>query len=90
MLGMEKMTLKDIEFECSAVDNFATTWKAVEVDILRAVAIKWIKAFEAKSKIAEEKGSYSLGNVGGINFKDGWEAVDWIKHFFNITEEDLK
>ena len=42
---------------------------------LRAEAIKWVK------KLREEAGSYVYKNL---------EIQDWIKHFFNLKEEDLK
>ena len=52
--------------------------KTEELDLiteLRAEAIKWVKHFNATSKDI----------TGLINMC----VSDWIKHFFNISEEDL-
>jgi len=51
-----------------------------EVDFsekLRQEAIKWIKAIHEDEEMIEE-------------FDYGTSLDYWIKHFFNITEEDLK
>ena len=90
---MEKLkTLKDIELrdeihkthDCKACEGFSNCTDELENNILNKIkqeAIKWIK-------------SYNID-------KDSWTGKDipspennlicvWIKHFFNITEEDLK
>lgn len=83
----ELKTLKDLKFwDClkvfpdkpSYVDNQKIKKK------LRQEAIKWIKKISSKPLM---KFSYD-----GV-MMDGYarNAVrNWIKHFFNITEEDLK
>ena len=45
-------------------------------DILRAEAIKWIKHFGVVNE--------------DFLITQGMTVRDWIKHFFNITEEELK
>lgn len=47
-------------------------------DVLKAEAIRWIKELD-------EKGFY-MKDTGATN---GFWIMIWIKHFFNITEEDL-
>ena len=42
---------------------------------LKAEAVKWVK---------------SLDNGEDIHRADDWNKMEWIKHFFNLTEEDLK
>ena len=39
-------TLKDIEFDVSAVDNYATVWKACDIDVLRNAAREHVKELE--------------------------------------------
>lgn len=47
----------------------------VNADTLRKEAIKWIKHLE---------------HVHKQDFYDKIDLTNWIKHFFNLTEEDLK
>lgn len=57
---------------------------AVTSDNLRDEAVKWIKDLDLDIKSEKLKGhaNYSIGQLQGI--------ISWIKHFFNISEEDLK
>ena len=43
---------------------------------LKAEAIKWVKIFE-------------FGTPSGLEIMDS-KTREWIKYFFNLTEEDLK
>jgi hypothetical protein len=55
-------------------------------DVIREEAIKWIK--EIRHKRAN-----TLQLIDKIQFEfevNNSPDQDWIKHFFNITEEDLK
>ena len=82
----ELKTLKDIE-EYIFCPHGDCTWKAkmVSFDKLKAEAVKWVKEFEEKGNDNRE-------------FDDEYPWCDYmpygiigfIKHFFNITEEDLK
>jgi len=45
---------------------------------LRFEAIKWIKEFDAQIRENREAVPYKVSYI-----------QDWIKHFFNISEEDL-
>jgi len=86
---MKKLkTLKDLQFTNYHMD-------AMIRDGLKQEAIKWIKRLENYEKHI----NYSTSRKGYelINFLDHEEEfhipiylVRWIKHFFNITEEDLK
>lgn len=57
---------------------------------LRKEAIKWVKAMQSEDKIV------TIKNNKGENLH--WVAsdcldnytIDWIKHFFNLTTEELK
>ena len=74
----ELKTLKDLLNPASIPG--ATSFKIERMilngakDDLKQEAIKWI------NEITNPK-------IFGVNYKDS--RVDWIKHFFNITEEDL-
>jgi hypothetical protein len=50
---------------------------------LRAEAIKWIKEFSKETV----KGDCDY--CGG-NHNNDFHNINWIKHFFNISEDDLK
>jgi len=66
--------LKTLKDLNPAVDiNGVEDISCIFVNELRQEAIKWAQYFKEHSK------------------KDGYElyAEDWVKHFFNLTEEDL-
>ena len=50
-------------------------WEFVNVKLLKQEAIKWIKA---------------INNDKEEPFKFSLTTTKWMRHFFNITEEDLK
>ena len=71
---------------------------SVECYRLKQEAIKWIKELEKEIKLFETnpeyhneimKEYYRSGQFNSILIKNS-EQILWIKHFFNITEEDLK
>lgn len=59
---------------------------------LRDEAIKWIKDIrEANEKIKIETPKRDISILGeGIRIVVNVEIINWIKHFFNITKDDLK
>jgi hypothetical protein len=73
----------------------------ISLDLLREEAIKWIKQLEKQQDINDREGSSKLNDkltqfaygedvrmVGMIyEFEP---SMNWIKHFFNITDRDLK
>ena len=74
---MELKTLKDIDLGLNCKDPKRE---------LKAEAVKWVKEMRAKG---------SRGYVDGvcINQCDEYSCTgieDFIKHFFNLTEEDLE
>lgn len=85
----ELKTLKDlIEIvEENGSEGFDT--EVIFPDTLRQEAIKWIK--ELKKEDAEDKVNltrffaYSIEEEPQVD-----NLIDWIKHFFTITEEELK
>lgn len=60
----------------------------------RKEAVKWIKHFEkAKEEAIFQHQLLDENNLCEKYFKEGQEfinQIDWIKRYFNITEEDLK
>ncbi len=77
-------TLKEMSLPCKGSPlNYESFVSKRE---LRQEVIKWIKAFNLKNKKA-------IINLDGIEWYNGDneinEVVYWIKHFFNITEEDI-
>ena len=71
----ELKTLKDISYWMKEPPHNSDDTKIVFEKELRQEAIKWIK-------------SYRTGNNDETNFH--FNEIWWIKHFFNITEEELK
>ena len=69
--------------------------EAITTKELKAEAIKWVK-FAKKKKLEYDNGDYVdwLGFDDPQPGKDAWEQCDGLiksfKHFFRITEEDLK
>jgi len=83
----ELKTLKDFEISCADEDY---NWQTKEVpkkyaeinkESLRQEAIKWIKELKTGKNIPDEL---------GIGSGSPETMIDWIKCFFNITDEDLK
>ena len=71
---MTLKTLKDIEFGRTETEDRA---------MLKQEAIKWIKSSEEFESFLEF--TTSMEEITKGDFLKGW-----IKHFFNIIEEDLK
>ena len=101
----ELKTLKDlthikvdrVKFDKSYEGNFYLSTCFSE-DELRAEAIKCIKDLDSKGEGFDAKGCSELGIADG-NWccGDGWyngevigQLIHFIKHFFNITDEELK
>jgi len=83
--------LKTEYFEPIKSEREFTKWlneyrKNKERDI-KAEAVKWVEAFEEdklKERPKEKREVIELNNYSSD------EVIHWIKHFFNLTEEDLK
>ena len=76
-------TLKDFDDQhCSGCECMGDEGKTISEPLLRAEAIKWIKELEL---------DYSE-QPDGMTFEsaDSIAKISWIKHFFNITDEELK
>jgi len=73
----ELKTLKDMEFVDCMIGHPSDE---VFRDILKQEAIKWIKAQEDVKECWDFCDEYGCDK----------QFIGWIKHFFNITEEDLK
>jgi len=78
---MKLKTLKDLEW---SDEGMIAEWE------LKAEVIKWVKVLLNDTK--EVDGGYP--GFTGFMLSDSKtkhkQAIRWIKHFFNITEEDLK
>ncbi len=95
MIELKTKTLKDIESpsQWDVEDGL----DIVSKDDLKQEAIRWVKIFN----IYFEKDKSKWGFDGRKNYKkecgiDEFDQQEWdgiitfIKHFFNLTEEDLK
>ncbi len=86
--NMKLKTLKDLEihnlsrfdkcFEYEQGKQYAKEW-------VRQEAIKWIKALDDKGDTKEPEEGFGATEQGSR-----MNVVKWIKHFFNILEDDLK
>ena len=72
----ELKTLKDIDlcYSCKGYDFETSSPECCNRKELKQEAIKWVKFYE-------KRGETSYYPV---------DLFNWIKHFFNITEEDVK
>jgi len=83
-------------YNCEGFNNSITTDFA---DKIKKEAINWIKTLEQADDLPSNwncKGKRKKREELGVDdFWDGDDMchqsiIDWIKHFFNITNEDLK
>ena len=56
---------------------------------LRQSAIEWIKELQNESIEKGTDGNFRLLVEDGLEVSNK-NVVDWVEHFFNITEEELK
>ena len=98
-------TLKDIEIPCEILDVL-TERQSIQLqkdidESIKAEAIKWVKEGRINPKniieiITANPDYFHVRDINketyyGIELKLVWRFMeDIIKHFFNITEEDLK
>ena len=76
---MKLKTVKDLDLHgCGVCDV-----DGVDIKELKDSAIKWVKGSEMKKDKHLENGNMSLA----LSHKT---TIIWIKHFFNLTAEDLK
>lgn len=62
----------------------------VSVGTLRKEAIKWIKALEESHKEWSNSKKHGLSDTFVFVDYNEDQLIGFIKHFFNVTEEDLK
>jgi len=84
----ELKTLKDIEkhlmpFEDETTQDYNIYHRS---ETLKEEAIKWVKYMQSP----EYYNDAHIPEMFDLNGYDPIEVVGWIKHFFNITKEDLK
>ena len=89
---MKLKTLKDIA-HTEMVDGTRCEAFIPDIQELKQEAIKWIKAIQNQEEDYGLKGepppsNIILFNSIEINAKPG--MIYWIKHFFNINDDDLK
>lgn len=85
---MELKTLDDLERVSFNAEIFPELTSHNQALIsLKMEAINWIKSLE--KQIKGETDWYFLPQMKGLDL-DEKSIIMWIKHFFNITEEDLK
>lgn len=84
----ELKTLKDFETLNDLLkigEGSFRTDKYINIDELKAEAVKWIKELNRLDDEFQEKAFFLEKFSRPMSLK-----IYWIKHFFNITEEDLK
>lgn len=90
---MEKLkTLRDLQDKTSPCMKCGSIQCAVCYDDLKQEAIEWIKEIQSKQDLSKNCG-YEIWTPDIKEHPRALydvTAVNWIKMFFNITEEDLK
>ena len=85
---MELKTLKDFrEVHVAGYGYIKGTADKIE---LKAEAIKWVKHIETGEEVDCGKVRFKWDKRSQWTGPSGQVLTEWIKHFFNITEEDLK
>jgi len=84
----ELKTLKDLSYGLNKIPK-----SHCNPEELKQEAIKWIKYIHAR--IIKTQDRYGMGYPVKINGEEklvsDWVSIMfWIKHFFNITDEELK
>jgi hypothetical protein len=81
-------TLKDFNPELSSeMNGYGQAMQEIKQE-----AIKWIKVLEKSHRDWTESSSHGLNGSKEFDFLDynEEEICEYIRHFFNITEEDLE
>ena len=89
----ELKTLKDFKKIRSENRIFSEETIDRHIEDLRQAAIKWIKELEYQVKLIETNNfhlPYQPTPGEWIKCEGLLSKRDWIKHFFNITEEEIK
>jgi len=84
---MTLKTLNDIKPPYTLDESYKCGFERCK-ELLKREGIKWIKEFRRIKEECEHDMFYR--NKDGLPFFFRLENEHWIKHFFNITEEDLK
>lgn len=93
---MKLKTLKDLdEMSGISIQEFNSLENPeiiVEMFIitLREEAIKWIKEFSEKIRLHSHGDNSDPLYLNCMLCRNMFVNINWIKHFFNIKEEDLK
>ena len=85
----ERRTLKDMKFNV----EFKPDMLGIETNvdkILREVAIEWIKYFSRMAEYHHKEYDEGGREINKIFAFQAEGSVSAFKHFFNITDEDLK
>lgn len=81
----ELKTLKDLYLKAEDMRKARCFLEAELKELIKAEAVKWVKDFERIKELSKDddyKSEYYFGELDG--------KINFIKHFFNLTEEDLK
>jgi len=85
-------TLKDLErhyddFDDEYINNLKD-FRFINLKELKAEAVKWVKELRKQGKeLIEDKTWNNFAKRLNTDMTLG--STSWIKHFFNVTEEDL-
>ena len=85
----ELKTLEDLQFNGNYGGMTNCEYGCQEV--IRQEAIKWIKELEKDIKEHSHKKEILIEDIiSCLNCHNKYAQLKWIKHFFNITEKDVK
>ena len=68
--------IEELKFNCSAVDNYATTWQALDYNVVKQNRIKYIK------KLQKEVDKY-------VQAHKAKAVIEYLKKEYRITKDDI-
>jgi hypothetical protein len=85
---MEKEKLKTLK-DFEEFHNYDFDFKMINKEELKSEAVKWVKSIMKECSERYLKSDGIVCEFGDICINCEVK-INWIKHFFNLTEEDLK
>lgn len=95
---MKLKTLKDLMNEWKKHKDLGLEYDDQEIELnayeirdnLKQEAIRWIKELSEPDHEFIKDHSLNINGINFVNYEELEKIKGWIKHFFNITDKELK